>query len=78
MSGKPQKLTKVTESRSALNLALVMFVVLGSLSFGYAASIISTTFSQLSFIAYFGLGRRSNSAAIEGAVNGLYTAGGLF
>jgi sugar porter (SP) family MFS transporter len=66
------------ESKSSLNIAVVIFVALGSLSFGYAASIISTTLAQPSFIAYFELDTRSNTPAIEGAMNGLYTVGGLF
>ncbi|KAK2801045.1 hypothetical protein FQN51_005609 [Onygenales sp. PD_10] len=65
-------------SRNPYNVAVVAFVALGSLAFGYAASIISTTLAQPSFIAYFNMDKRSNTAAIQGAMNGLYTAGGFF
>ena len=37
-------------SRNPYNLAVVAFVALGSLAFGYAASIISTTLAQPSFM----------------------------
>jgi MFS family permease len=56
----------------------VGFVALGSLTYGYSSSIISTTLGQPSFLAYFALDTRSNATQIEGAINGLFQAGGLF
>lgn len=50
---------------------------MGSLTYGYCGSIISTTLAQPSFIAYFALDKQSNANALEGAINGLFQAGGL-
>jgi hypothetical protein len=50
---------------------------LGSLTYGYSSSIIATTLGQPSFITYFELDTRSNSADIQGAINGLIQAGGF-
>ena len=52
-------------------------MALGSLTYGYCSSIIATTLGQPSFIAYFALDTRSNATELEGAINGLYQAGGL-
>lgn len=54
-----------------------MFVTFGSLTYGYSSSIIGTTLGQPSFIAYFELDKRSNATQLEGAINGLFQAGGL-
>jgi MFS family permease len=56
----------------------VLFVALGSLTYGYSASIIATTLGQPSFIAYFDLDTRSNATQLTGAINGLFQTGGLF
>jgi MFS family permease len=56
----------------------VLFVALGSLTYGYSASIIATTMGQPSFIAYFELDTRSNATQLTGAINGLFQTGGLF
>jgi MFS family permease len=56
----------------------VLFVTLGSVTYGYSSSIIGTTLGQPSFIEYFNLQSVDRSAAITGAINGLYQAGGLF
>jgi MFS family permease len=56
---------------------IVLFVALGSLTYGYCASIIATTLAQPSFIAYFKLATRPNATQLEGAINGLFQAGGL-
>jgi MFS family permease len=53
-------------------------VALGSLTYGYSTSIISTTLSQPSFNAYFEFSTRSNTDALIGAVFGLYQTGGFF
>ncbi|KAK4950712.1 hypothetical protein LTR10_010705 [Elasticomyces elasticus] len=56
---------------------IIIFVALGSLTYGYCASIIATTLGQPTFISYFALDTRSNAASLTGAVNGLFQAGGL-
>lgn len=48
------------------------------MTYGYCSSIIATTLAQPSFINYFGFNHRSNVAQLEGAINGLFQAGGLF
>lgn len=55
----------------------MIFVALGSLTYGYCSSIIATTLGQPSFITYFELDTRPNSAEIQGAINGLFQAGGF-
>ena len=55
-----------------------MFVGLGSLTYGYCSSIIATTLGQPTFLAYFELDTRSNGADLMGAINGLFSVGGLF
>lgn len=59
-------------------LQIILFVALGSLTYGYCASIIATTLGQPSFITYFELDTRSNAADLMGAINGLFQTGGLF
>lgn len=41
------------------------------------ASIIGTTLGQPTFVAYFNLTTASNASQLEGAMNGLFQAGGL-
>ncbi|OQV08812.1 hypothetical protein CLAIMM_13028 isoform 2 [Cladophialophora immunda] len=65
-------------SPSLVRLFIVLFVALGSLTYGYCASIIATTLGQPSFISYFDLDTRSNATDLTGAINGLFQAGGLF
>ena len=57
-----------------------MFVTLGSLSYGYSASIIASTLGQPLFLEYFSLreGIDKNATALLGATNGLFQTGGLF
>ncbi|KAK6374009.1 hypothetical protein LTS17_007979 [Exophiala oligosperma] len=55
-----------------------MFVALGSTTYGYCASIISTTLAQPSFIDYFDLDSRSNATDLIGAIFGLFQTGGFF
>lgn len=57
---------------------VVSFVALGSTTYGYSSSIISTTLGQPSFLSYFELATRPNATQLEGAINGLFQAGGLF
>lgn len=64
---------------TAYNLRIIAVLTLGSLTFGYAYSVISNTLGQPSFSAYFGLaGDDAYANAISGAVNGLFAAGGVF
>jgi MFS family permease len=50
---------------------------LGSLTYGYCASIIATTLGQPSFVKYFALDTRPDADNLTGAINGLFQAGGL-
>lgn len=59
-------------------MQLILFICLGSLTYGYGSSIIATTLGQPTFIDYFDLDKRSNANALIGAINGLFQAGGLF
>ncbi|EIW82727.1 general substrate transporter [Coniophora puteana RWD-64-598 SS2] len=64
---------------SAFNIRIIFFLTLGSLTYGYAFSVISNTLGEPGFLAFFGLDddpARAN--AIEGAVNGIFSAGGVF
>lgn len=56
---------------------IVLFVALGSLTYGYSSSIIATSLGQPSFIAYFHLNQTSYTNRITGATNGLFQGGGL-
>ena len=53
-------------------------MALGSTTYGYCASIISTTLAQPSFIAYFDLDTRSNATDLIGSIFGLFQTGGFF
>lgn len=55
-----------------------MFATLGSLTVGYCNGIIGTTLGQDSFLDYFGINGTPNSTGDIGAINGLYSVGGLF
>ncbi|EXJ61686.1 hypothetical protein A1O7_02115 [Cladophialophora yegresii CBS 114405] len=65
-------------SASTLRLLIVIFVALGSTTYGYCASIISTTLAQPSFIAYFELDTRHNATDLIGSIFGLFQTGGFF
>jgi MFS family permease len=62
---------------NAFNVLILIFVGLGSLSFGYSASVISITLGQPSFLEYFALDTRPDAADLEATMNGLYQAGGV-
>jgi sugar porter (SP) family MFS transporter len=64
-------------SPPVVRFLIVLFVALGSLTYGYCSSIIATTLGQPSFISYFALDTRKNATDLTGAINGLYQAGGL-
>ena len=65
---------------TAYNLRIILVLTLGSLTFGYAYSVISNTLGQPGFITYFGLDgpNQSYANAITGAINGMFSAGGVF
>ncbi|KAL1894049.1 hypothetical protein Sste5346_006191 [Sporothrix stenoceras] len=69
---------------SPYNLALVLALCLGSLTYGYTFSITSTTLGQPGWYSYFHLSSDStdpgytSTKRIEGAMNGLFCAGGFF
>ncbi|OKL62053.1 hypothetical protein UA08_02149 [Talaromyces atroroseus] len=50
---------------------------MGSLTYGYCTSIITTTLGQSSFLSYIGLDTAPNATQLIGAINGLYQAGSL-
>ncbi|KAK5047302.1 hypothetical protein LTR84_006824 [Exophiala bonariae] len=56
---------------------IVLFVALGSLTYGYCSSIISVTLGQPSFITYFELDKRANASDLLGTINGVFQAGGF-
>jgi len=64
---------------TAYNLRIILILTLGSLTFGYAYSVISGTLGQPGFLDYFNL---KNDAAytqtITGTINGLLCAGAVF
>ncbi|ORY03954.1 MFS transporter [Clohesyomyces aquaticus] len=62
---------------NAFNVLILCFVGLGSMSYGYTASIIGTTLGQPSFIKYFELDTRSNGTDLTSTTNGLFQAGGV-
>ncbi|KAL4875014.1 general substrate transporter [Aspergillus karnatakaensis] len=63
---------------SIYNIFIIAFATFGSITYGYCASIIGSTLGQPSFTAYFGLDTANDANALEGAMNGLFQAGGLF
>ncbi|RFU24186.1 hypothetical protein B7463_g12152, partial [Scytalidium lignicola] len=67
----------IARPRNAYNLAVALFVAVGSLSYGYCTSISSAIIGQPSWYTYMDLettGSHINS--ILGLLNGLYAAGG--
>ncbi|KAK5051348.1 hypothetical protein LTR84_003000 [Exophiala bonariae] len=61
---------------NAYNVFLLCFIGLGSMTYGYTASIIGTTLGQPSFIAYFDLATRSDGTDLISTMNGLFQTGG--
>lgn len=58
-------------------LRVILYICLGSTSYGYAASIIATTLSQPSFVRAMHLDTASNADSLTGAMNGVWFAGGV-
>ena len=74
----------VSSPRADLTLLLflytqiIAFATFGSITYGYSASIIGSTLGQPTFKSYFGLDTADDASALEGAMNGLFQAGGFF
>jgi MFS family permease len=62
---------------TAYLFGVLLYMGVGSFTYGYASSIIATTLGQPSFYAYFTVLTGPNGAALIGAMNGLYFAGGF-
>jgi MFS family permease len=63
---------------SAFNIRIILILTLGSLTYGYAFSVISNTFGQPGFLQYFNLAdNASYTNKIEGSISGLFSAGGI-
>ncbi|KAK4494564.1 hypothetical protein PRZ48_013920 [Zasmidium cellare] len=62
---------------NAYNVWMLLFVSIGSMTYGYTASIIGSTLGQPTFIAYFNLATRPNGTQLIAATNGLFQAGGV-
>jgi MFS family permease len=60
-----------------INLGIIIAMSFGSMTYGYSASIISTTLAQPSFKSYFDLDTRSDATALISTMNGLYQVGGF-
>ena len=54
---------------NTFNVLILLFVGLGSMSYGYTASIIGTTLGQPSFISYFELDTRENGTDLISTTN---------
>lgn len=66
---------------STFNIRIILVLTLGSLTYGYAFSVISDTFGQPGFFQYFNLVDNASYAnKIEGLISGLFSAasGGTF
>ncbi|KAF2092375.1 general substrate transporter [Rhizodiscina lignyota] len=65
-----------------INVAITVFVSLGSFTYGYCSSIIATTLGQPQFYEYLHLAQTgpglSHTNDITGAMNGLFQGGGVF
>lgn len=60
-----------------INLIFTLIMGLGSMSYGYSATVVSTTLAQPSFIAYMGLDHRSNASELIGLTGSLFQVGGF-
>ena len=62
---------------NSYNVLVLIFLCLGSMTYGYSASVIGSTLGQPQFISYFDLDTRSNRLDLISTMNGLYQAGGV-
>ncbi|KAH7907374.1 general substrate transporter [Hygrophoropsis aurantiaca] len=62
---------------SAYNIRTILILTLGSLTYGYANSVLVNTLGQPGFLDYFGLAASTPHAnEVLGAINGIFSAGG--
>lgn len=61
----------------AINVIFTLLMGLGSMSYGYAAIVISTTLAQPSFIHYMGLDHCANASDLIGLTGSLFQVGGF-
>ncbi|KAK5069876.1 hypothetical protein LTR64_007942 [Lithohypha guttulata] len=73
----PHNASSLKQGLNPYNVLVLCFLGLGSLTYGYTASIIGTTLGQPSFTAYFELDTVSNSTDLIATTNGLFQAGGV-
>jgi MFS family permease len=57
---------------------VVLFMAIGSVTYGFSAANIGITLGQPSFTKYMGLDTASNVAALTGGMNGTFYGGGFF
>ncbi|KAK5095207.1 hypothetical protein LTR70_003635 [Exophiala xenobiotica] len=69
--------SQVKKGYNAYNVLVLCVLGLGSITYGYTASIIGTTLGQPSFIEYFKLDARPNATDLIGLTNGLFQTGGV-
>lgn len=62
---------------NAYNVLVLIFLCLGSMTYGYSASVIGSTLGQPQFISYFDLDTRPNRLDLISTMNGLFQAGGV-
>ncbi|KAG1718999.1 general substrate transporter [Suillus lakei] len=68
----------MTAHYSWYNIRTILILTLGSLTYGYANSVLTYTLGQPGFLAYFNLAENSAySNAIIGTINGIFSAGGV-
>ncbi|KPI40804.1 Sugar transporter STL1 [Cyphellophora attinorum] len=60
------------------NVAVILYMGIGSLAMGYSASIIGTTLAQTSFLLKFQLTTRSDATTLISLMNSLFQAGAFF
>lgn len=61
-----------------INVALTLVMGLGSITYGYSASVISTTLIQPSFVSHMALATNPRAAELIGLTGSLYQVGGFF
>lgn len=61
-----------------INVVLILIMGMGSIAYGYSASVISTTLVQPSFIAHMKLDTNTNADTLIGLTGSMYQVGGFF
>ncbi|KAI1613805.1 general substrate transporter [Exophiala viscosa] len=57
---------------------VILFMAMGSVTFGFSAANIGITLGQPSYIKYMGLATAKNASALIGGMNGAFYGGGFF